>query len=355
MPFLAECTFCKGKVRVPNHAEGQSVACPRCGSAFTLAPMKDPPKVSKDNLCRPDASATTFPPIANAAPSTDDASPFTDDSPAANQPAWLAGALSLFLASGAAICLSYPMLRPLTFTLGGVSLVCGLVGALGASSSGRRLTAAAGVVISLCVLVIARYWPYLLTMYPPPQAAPADSGPVDTRPVVAVAIEGGKEETPRGWLDAGKYCLQQGDLRVRVQSAVVRAPFESARPKRPPPMLHIALRLSNVGSGQPIVYRGWVPRDANEAGATLRDNTGRLYKGIPAAPTRSGGLQRATPIEPRGLVEETLLFEAPPETVEFLRLELPAAAVGGAGVLHFEIPRKMIEWRLPRQDAPVDP
>jgi hypothetical protein len=230
------------------------------------------------------------------------------------------------------------------------------VGVWGVRSPGRRITAAAGVLVSLSVVVIARYWPYLLTMYPPPPAPPADTGPVDTRPIVAVTIEGEKEQPPRGWMDASQYCLQQGDFRVRVMSAVVTPAFDTPRAKKPPTLLHLTLRLSNVGSGEPLTYRGWVAREPSDApAAALRDNTGHLYKAVPAAPTSGGGLQRTTPIAPRGQVEDTLLFQPPPDTVEFLRLELPAAAVAGAGVLHLEIPRKMIEWRLPRQRVVEDP
>ena len=44
MPFIAECLFCKGKVRVPDSADGWSIECPRCGNSFTATPMCHPPK-----------------------------------------------------------------------------------------------------------------------------------------------------------------------------------------------------------------------------------------------------------------------------------------------------------------------
>jgi hypothetical protein len=351
MPFLAECVFCKSKVRVPDHALGRSVSCPRCGNAFTLAPMKDPPKVSKANLCQPDSVTATFPPIANSAPG-DESAPPIDDPEAQIQLARWAGALSLFFASAAAICLSFPLLRPATLSLGALSLACGLVGL--ATARGPAIPAAVGLVVSLAALVIAGFWPYLLTMTAPPETV-KDTAPVDTRRIEAVAVDGQPADAPRGWLDASKYNVQQGDFRVHVQSVVVRPPFESARRKAPPPCLHIGLRLSNVGSGGPITYRGWNPQGKDDAGgAILRDNTGRVYKGKAAAPA-GGGLQRTLTIEPGTQKDDTLVFEPPPETVEWLRLELPASAAGGAGVMHLEIPKKMLEWSVPGRGGVDEP
>src|SRR5690242_15756916 len=98
MPFLAECVFCKGKVRVPDHALGRSVACPRCGSSFTLAPMVDPPSLAEAKLCKPPANAATFSPVAAIpAPGTDEA-PSNDESAPQSQRAPWAGAVSMLLA-----------------------------------------------------------------------------------------------------------------------------------------------------------------------------------------------------------------------------------------------------------------
>jgi eukaryotic-like serine/threonine-protein kinase len=36
--FLARCSFCPTKIRVPNYAWGASVRCPRCGNYYTAAP-----------------------------------------------------------------------------------------------------------------------------------------------------------------------------------------------------------------------------------------------------------------------------------------------------------------------------
>src|SRR5262245_43269910 len=43
MPFLAACPFCQRKVQAPDAALGQSIACKKCHSYFTLAPADDLP------------------------------------------------------------------------------------------------------------------------------------------------------------------------------------------------------------------------------------------------------------------------------------------------------------------------
>ena len=47
-------------------------------------------------------------------------------------------------------------------------------------------------------------------------------------------------------------------------------------------------------------------------------------------------------LEPQSTVEQTLVFEPGQGEVDFLRLELPADAVGEQGVLTLEIPWSMI-------------
>jgi hypothetical protein len=341
MPFLAECVFCKGKVRVPDYAVGQSVACPRCGNAFTLAPMTDPPAVTQANLVRPPSGAATI--AANPAPCAESeaAAPIPQQR---IEPAALVAAFSLFLASAAAIGASFPQVRPMTLALGCGALVCGL-GAWRAGPRGRTVPAAVGVLVSLPVLLIAGFWPYLLTTAPVP-AVKEDDGPLDTRPVIALTMEGEPVEKTPEWIDASKHSVQQGDLRVRVLSAVVKPAFDPVGPKAPPRYLHIALRLTNVGSGRDITHRGWAPREAGYSKvAVLHDNNGMAYKAMPTAPNTSGGLRRTSSLEASDPVEQTLVFEPPPESVAFLRLELPAAAAGGAGVLRLQIPKKMMEWR----------
>jgi hypothetical protein len=43
-------------------------------------------------------------------------------------------------------------------------------------------------------------------------------------------------------------------------------------------------------------------------------------------------------------VDDVLVFEAPPASINYLRLELPCAAFGAKGKLRLEIPRSMITF-----------
>jgi hypothetical protein len=353
MPFLAECLFCKGKVRVPDHALGQSLTCPRCASAFTLVPMENPPEISEAKLIRLPATAGTLPtftatPDANDAPGLEEPQEKDDPRPPI-QPAVFAGALAFFLASAAAVCLSFPSLRAVTLCLSSLAAVGGLVAWRTAPGS-RAWIPAAGTTLSLPVLLVATFWPYMLSTSVPPPRHTGDLGPLDKRPIVAVAIEGEKEEPAPPWIDAAKFCAQQGDMRVRVLSAGVE-PRPGHRPKNSPPLLQLALRLSNVGTGRTINYHGWGKKEGEQGQpAVVRDNANAGYKVLPAAPLSGGGLLRTAHLGPGESLKENLAFEPPPpKSIQFLRLELPAAAIGGTGVLHFQVPRDMIEWREPAE------
>src|SRR5215471_18477725 len=40
MPFLAACSFCPNKLKVPDQAVGACLRCPKCGNYFTVAPAE---------------------------------------------------------------------------------------------------------------------------------------------------------------------------------------------------------------------------------------------------------------------------------------------------------------------------
>src|SRR5207302_8144162 len=43
MSFVAQCIFCKHKVKAPDEALGASVRCKKCDNSFTLAPIEKAP------------------------------------------------------------------------------------------------------------------------------------------------------------------------------------------------------------------------------------------------------------------------------------------------------------------------
>jgi len=78
--------------------------------------------------------------------------------------------------------------------------------------------------------------------------------------------------------------------------------------------------------------------------ATLKDNFENSYKrinfGFSTQPV--GGIERVESIYPDKVATDLLVFEIPLDTVEYLRLELPAKNFGGSGMLRIQIPKEMI-------------
>jgi hypothetical protein len=75
---------------------------------------------------------------------------------------------------------------------------------------------------------------------------------------------------------------------------------------------------------------------------TLRDPSGKAYprKTFPGAEV-AGQVHRAS-IYPGQFKDDLLVFEPPPADVEYLRLELPAANAGAAGLFRLTIPKSII-------------
>jgi hypothetical protein len=79
--------------------------------------------------------------------------------------------------------------------------------------------------------------------------------------------------------------------------------------------------------------------------ASLADNLGNPYKRISLdlGAQIPGQISMATSLYPgKRLDEDLLVFEPPIDKVQFLRLELPAAAFGDSGSLRLQIPKAMI-------------
>lgn len=161
------------------------------------------------------------------------------------------------------------------------------------------------------------------------------SGHRDRAELVHLNARGaGKREAEAGpdeWVDLSRDAFQQGDVRLRLVSVLVRA---APRVRRAPPIrdLVIGLRITNVGIERRIPYAGW-------STAELIDEEGIRYrsKGM-AAPA-------AQLLPPGKYVNEVLVFEAPRTGGGRLRLELPGSGVGLAGPLRLEIPERMIDRR----------
>ncbi len=120
-------------------------------------------------------------------------------------------------------------------------------------------------------------------------------------------------------------------------------------PGKPPPgdrCLVIGLRITNGGIMRNVRYTGWGGGASGQDRPVLRDDRGRTYAEKLFAPgwVVKGHVASAT-IPPGKTQDDVLIFEAPPASIEYLRLELPASAVGAEGRLRMEVPRSMIAFR----------
>jgi hypothetical protein len=393
MSFFAECPFCSLKLRgVPEDRRGDSVECPRCHSFFTLAAMADPPKeapaplqsaalresaplqaapVSSPPAEPARAPVLNFtplpvPPAVEPAPTSllarapaptrppdvgNDDEDLDDALPPPPAAARRLGAVSLLVASVAVAAASVPHLGGLTAPLGGVGVVLGLLGLVARAWSGHptRLPLA-GLGVSLAVLLGARFVPALIGHRQPAAGGPA---PVDA-PVAAVPLRNpgtGRRAavSESEWVEASRQAVVKGDIRVRIRSvAVTSVEGKDAAGRLFPPQasLVIGVRLVNVGVAHRVVYRSWADADrpAGQPAPRLTDHHGHRYELRPFAPGEEAvGHVRGAPLTPGQRADDILVFEPPGADVEYLRLELPAAAFGASGTLRWQIPRGMIK------------
>jgi hypothetical protein len=363
MPFIAECLFCHGKLRAPDHAAGWSVPCPTCGNQFTLVPMAHPPEHYKvttaagapatpaaaaAGLVHADSQAALPPRVQPLPPP-----PFVaaEEAAARSGPRYL-GVAALFLGSVALLCAYLPGPDVLTLPCSGLGLAAGLAGVLWALSLARPpILPLAGTVVSGVVLAIACLWP---GVFNPLYGGRADQPTNQPRAVPMGRGSTGRSEAPAAedaWVDASHEAEQRGDVRVRVLAVAVRAvPFKDparARAARDRQLL-ITLRVYNLGAERRIPYESWgEPAAGREADLPqLHDGTGKTYRLWSFDPgVEVVGRTPHARLSPGKYVDDLLVFEPPTVFPEYLRLELPASACGASGTFRLQLPREMVQYR----------
>lgn len=371
MPFLAECILCHQKVRVPDRSTGASVQCPRCGSYFTAAADNDLFPAAKASAA---AVQSGEPPIAASAqpPGIDGKSKRPFEPLAARLRAapselpapfdgrlrrqWKRpeidpiGAAALLTGGVALLCGSVAWLTVAVLPLAMLGALLGLAGAVVGLTrpKPRYLLATVGGVLSFAILVAAIVFPALLGPTYRLGRERSTPEPVTPRAVALPGTAATAEAANAEWVDAGRFALQLGKVRVQVVSATLR-PLEIApAPKKKltkASYLVVRVRVHRPGGGAEFAAPGWGEAGtANERPApTLTDSTGKVC----AAPSPNVGgeateLTQKSAIFPLGITDEVYLFDAPTPGFDGLRLEIPAATWSGAGALRFTIPAAMV-------------
>ncbi len=96
-----------------------------------------------------------------------------------------------------------------------------------------------------------------------------------------------------------------------------------------------------------LAYRTWTRADFATGGkASLTDNHGKLYqRAEPANMAMKSTTVKSGSVKVNDGISDRLVFEAPTGEIEYLDLRLPAANVGGEGVIEIRIPADKIKRR----------
>jgi hypothetical protein len=128
---------------------------------------------------------------------------------------------------------------------------------------------------------------------------------------------------------------------VTTEQIYVLAPTRNAPQKTPNAYLKIALKIENRTPAE-LKFTGWASEGgADDHPAKLKDDTGGIHKLVNWKARIIGQLGSAT-IKPGGSVVEVLVFEVPGTYIKYLKLALPAEAVGGTGDLRLKLPRTRV-------------
>lgn len=136
-------------------------------------------------------------------------------------------------------------------------------------------------------------------------------------------------------VDARTHAIRQGDVFVRVESAVVERVQE-----KDPPVLLITLHIANVGPLRNIPYHG---QAGGETHAVVRDSRGKeLQRRDLGERAKKAGQVGAVTILPTHEIKDALAVEAPWSGTAEVEVDLPASAWGNEGVCKFTLPEAFI-------------
>jgi hypothetical protein len=261
------------------------------------------------------------------------------------------GIAACLVAGAALIAASIEATVVLTRPLAGLGVLLGVVGSVAAfrHEEPRASLPVCGAIACLLVLTIAVFMPGILGPSYEASQQDSDYDPEAIRPVPLTLTVSGSLETD-GYADASRAALLQGTVRVQITSvtiAPVRVLGVGTRYSKKP-YLAVAIRVQHLGHGPMVEFRHWgttIERNVPTAKATVAGlslTPSSLFPDIPA------DVNDGARLFPNRAISDVILFEAP-STSGPVRIEMPAEAWEGKGVLRFEIPRSMIVDRRTRR------
>jgi hypothetical protein len=382
--IVAICPYCReGGVRAPDTSVGAAATCPKCKSSFTVVPSDDklpgwakvpdfspPPKptarkepappTSPVDETRADArspdrtepspvlpgepkpkskakhqpdAAPTPAPDPTAAP---DAAPTSAVRAVAHDLGLVFGLAALILVGPAMLVSQVPYGRVIGLVLAAVGFVAGLLslGGEGRAKLAGGVAMGAHVLVAVFLLFLPSWLGLEEWGGPPPEEV---KGPVAVEHGTGVPLSAG----PTDWIDAARSSWEYKDTRVTLRSAlgpvVLTGPKDAKRTTKEP-YLQLVVQVANVGAAREIPLSGWAAGQGVES-VRVTDSAGKTL--LPA--TFDGGFapaERGRPV-PRALPghasEVALVYTAPTPRSEYVRVQLPGAAVGAADDIRFRI------------------
>jgi hypothetical protein len=235
-----------------------------------------------------------------------------------------------------------PCIGVYSMPVSGLGLFFGIVGLVVAVVAKRGGTGfpIAGSAVSLAALAVAGLW-FLI-------CAGMMTGVKKAGDEFAKQLEEQQRQGAASWVDASKDAATHGDVRIRVRSVTLgHVEMEDARGgllEAPGEYLLIRLAIENQSPTVGIEYKGWAgrPHFGLEA-VVLKDRLFSNYLQATFARPVKGQVHKPQRIDPTQSLEELLVFIAPMNNPDELRLELPASTLERTGKIKLRIPASMIK------------
>ncbi len=149
-----------------------------------------------------------------------------------------------------------------------------------------------------------------------------------------------KEKEAETWNMVPLDSVVRGSVEVKVIRPLRGAPPEDSKVDSGEYddvlMLPVNLNLKE-GAQDAVEFESWAETSLKR-NVVLKDDANTMYQLLDMVNVKGNGKT----IAPQKGLQVRLLFKPPARKVKYLRLELPASAFGGEGMLRFEVPGKLI-------------